>query len=532
MGPDGAAISADGRATWVGLGLKRREDPELLAGKGQFIGDLVRPGMLHAVFLRSPHPHARIRSIDVGRALALPGVHAALTGRDLPATLRAQPVTHVFTDRQTPNYALARDRVRYVGEPVAMVAAESPYVAEDALDCIEVEWDPMPAVADVEAALRPDAPRLYDEWPDNIAGVFQTEMGDPDRALAEADVKITERFRIQRQFACPLEPRGVLAEWDVHRGELVLWSSTQILHIARDCLAEVLGIPEHRIRVLVPRIGGAFGCKFHFYAEEVAIALLAQKARRPVRWLEDRLESFVATVHAREQVVQATMAAKSDGTIIAVTAEILGDMGAHLHTVSYGPVWLTAVMMTNAYLIPNARVRARAIVTNKTPLGSFRGWGQPQANFVVERLVDRLARALHQDPAELRRKNFIPPDRFPYKSLHHTFDSGDYEKCLDKALQVLDYGGWRERQAASRRQGRHVGIGLSFYVENTALGPSRMLNQGGVLQGGYDIARVRMEPSGDVTIYTGLCEMGQGFTNGIAQICAQTLGIDPEHITV
>jgi carbon-monoxide dehydrogenase large subunit len=455
-----------------------------------------------------------------------------MIGRDLPSSLRPQPVTHVFTDRVTPTYALARDRVRYVGEPVAVVAAESPYVAEDALEQIDVEWDVLPAVGDVVTALESEAPRLYDDWPDNVAGVFRAEMGDVDRALAEADAVISERFRIQRQFACPLETRGVLAEWDPHRGELLLWSSTQILHIARDCLAEVLGIPEHRIRVLVPRIGGGFGCKFHFYAEEVAIALLARRAGRPVRWVEDRLESFVATVHAREQVVHATMAARRDGTITAVTADIVGDMGAHLHTVSYGPVWLTAVMMTNVYLIPNARVRARAVVTNKTPLGSFRGWGQPEANFVVERLVDRMAQRLGRDPAELRRRNFIPPDRFPYKSLHHTFDSGRYAECLDRGLELLDYARWRQWQAEWRQRGRYVGIGMSFYVENTALGPSRMLNAGGVLQGGYDIARVRVEPSGEVTVYTGLCEMGQGFTNGIAQMCAQTLGVTPEQVTV
>lgn len=525
-------VGASDAPRWVGQRLKRREDPELLTGKGRFIGDLTRPGMLHAAFLRSPHPHARIISIDLSRALAIPGVHAILTGRDLPADLRPQPVTHIFTDRQTPNYALARDRVRYVGEPVAVVAAESPYIAEDATEQIDVEWEVLPAVADVEAAVRPDAPRLYDDWPDNVAGVFQAAMGDVDRALAEADVVITERFRIQRQFACPLETRGVLAEWEPHRGELVLWSSTQILHIARDCLADVLGIPEHRIRVIVPRIGGSFGCKFHFYAEDVAVALLARKAGRPVRWIEDRLESFVSTVHAREQIVEATMAAQRDGTITAVTAEILGDIGAHMHTVSYGPVWLTSVMITNVYLIPNARVHTRAVVTNKTPLGSYRGWGQPQANFVVERLVDRLAKTLGMDPAEVRRKNFVPPDRFPYKSLHHTFDSGRYAECLDRALDLIDYRGWRQRQADLRRQGRHVGLGLSFYVENTALGPSRILNAGGVLQGGYDIARIRIEPSGDVTLYTGLCEMGQGFTNGIAQLCAQSLGVDPDRVTV
>lgn len=528
---DGDA-STPARTAWLGRPVKRREDPELLTGSGRYLGDLVRPGMLHAAFLRSPYPHARIKAIDVAAARQMPGVHAVLTGADLPPGLRPQPLVHRLDQRPTPYYALTRDRVRYVGEPVAVVAAESQYLAEDALEQIYVDWEGLPSVGEVEAALADGAPRLYDDWPDNVAGTFQAEMGDVDRALAEADVVVTERLRIQRQFACPLEGRGALAEWDPYRDELLIWSSTQILHIARDFLAEVLGLPEHRIRVQVPRVGGGFGCKFHFYPEEVAVALLARQTGRPVRWLEDRLESFTATVHAREQVIEATMAARKDGTITAVKADIIGDMGAYLHMVSYGPVWLTAVMMTNVYQIPNARVDVRAVVTNKTPLGSYRGWGQPQANFVVERMVDRLALALEVDPAALRRQNFIPPDRFPYKSLHHTFDSGRYAECLDRALELAEYQAWRQRQAELRRQGRYVGIGLSFFVENTALGPSRMLNEGGLQQGGYDIAHIRMEPSGDITLFTGLCEMGQGFTNGLAQMCAEMVGARLEQVTV
>ncbi len=489
--------------------------------------------MLHAAFLRSPYPHARIVGVDVDRAAALPGVHAVLTGADLPPDLPPQPLNHLFHgQRETPYYALARDRVRYVGEPVAIVVADSPYVAEDAREEIEVEWDPLPAVATAEAALADGAPRLYEDWPDNVAATFEAAMGDVDAALAEADVLVTERVDVQRLFACPLEGRGVLADWDPYRDDLTLWTSSQIPHIARDFLSWVLGLPEPRIRVIVPRVGGAFGAKFHFYPEEVVVALASRATGRPVRWLEDRAESFLATVHAREQVVEATMAARSDGTVTAVSAEILGDMGAALHTVSYGPVWLTSVMLTNVYAIPSARVRTRALVTNKTPLGSFRGWGQPQANFVVERLIDQVARRLDVDPAEIRRRNLIPPDRFPYKSLHHVFDSGEYEACLDKGLEVADYAGWRERQRQLRADGRLVGIGLSFYVENTALGPSRLLNAGGVVAGGYDIGHVRMETNGEVTVFTGLCEMGQGFTNGLAQVAADELGVELDQVTV
>jgi carbon-monoxide dehydrogenase large subunit len=324
----------------------------------------------------------------------------------------------------------------------------------------------------------------------------------------------------------------VLAEWDRNVDELTLWTSSQIVHIVRDLLSAVLGLPEHRIRVLVPRIGGGFGAKFHFYNEETAVALAARATGRPVRWVEDRMESFVATVHARQQHVEFSMAAREDGTITGVKGDLIGDMGAAMHTVGYGPLWLTSVMLTSVYEIPNARVRARAVVTNKTPLGSYRGWGQPQANFVVERTVDRLAKELGIDRADLRRRNFIPPDRLPRKSLHHTLDSGDYRTCLDRAMELVDERRWPERQAELREQGRHVGIGISFYTENSALGPSRMLNEGGVQQGGYDIARVRVEPGGEVTLYTGLCEMGQGVTTALAQVCADNVGVHPDQVHV
>ena len=519
---------------WVGRRVQRREDTELLTGQGRFIGDLQRPGMLHAAFLRSPYPHALVNSVDTSAAKAIPGVHAVLTGADLPEHLGAQPNTHLFGERETPYYALARERVRYAGEAVAVIVADSPYVAEDARDEVLVDWEPLPSVGDAELAVADGAPLVWPDhdWPDNVCGTFEKEMGDVDRAFDEADVVVEESYRIQRQFGCSLEGRGVLAEWDRNVDELTLWTSSQIVHIARDLLASVLGIPEHRIRVLVPRIGGGFGAKFHFYPEETAIALAARETGRPVRWVEDRLESFLSTVHAREQRVTIRMAAREDGTITGVKGDLIGDMGAAMHTVGYGPLWLTSVMLTSVYEIPNARVRARAVVTNKMPLGSYRGWGQPQANFVVERTVDRLAAELGIDRAELRRRNFIPPERLPRKSLHHTLDSGDYRACLDRAMELVRERGWPERQAELRAEGRHVGIGISFYTENSALGPSRMINEGGVQQGGYDIARVRVEPGGEVTVYTGLCEMGQGLTTALAQVCAENLGVHPDQVHV
>ena len=525
-------VNEETRTRWTGQPLRRREDPDLLQGGARYLADLESPGMLHAAILRSPHPHARIESIDLTAARELPGVRAVLCGADLPPDFGAQPCNHPLAGRPTPYYALAREVVRYVGEPVAIVAADTAYVAEDAVELIDVRWQRLPSVGSSAEALAPGAPLLYEDWPDNVGATFEQELGDVDAALADADVVVTETIDMQRIFACSLETRGVLAEWSASREQLTLWTSTQIPHIARDFLADLLGLPEHAVRVLVPQVGGGFGAKFHFYAEEVAVALLAREAGRPVRWVEDRLESLVATVHAREQHVTATIAARSDGRITAIAAEIVGDMGAALHTVSYGPVWLTSVMIANVYEIPNVRARMQAVMTNKTPLGSYRGWGQPQANFIAERMVELLARELGRDPVELRRQNFIPPDRFPYKGLHHTFDNGNYDACLEEALDLGRYSEWRERQSSMRAEGRHVGIGVSFYVENSALGPSRMLNAGGVNLGGYDIAHVRIESNGTVTVFTGLCEMGQGFTNGLAQRCADVLGVLPDDVRV
>ncbi len=288
--------------------MKRREDPELLTGRGRFIADVVRPGMLHAAFVRSPFPHARVGTINVSRAEGVPGVHAVLTGADLPEGAGCAAVHPPV--RWTAGHALLRAGPRSRSlrrEPVAVVVADSPHVAEDGAEEVAVEWEPLGSVGSVDAALSDDAPLLYDDWPDNVAAVFEQEMGDVDAAFAAADAVVSERVRIQRQFGCSLETRGVVAEWDPYADELALWSSTQVLHILRDLLPVVLGQPEHRIRVLVPRIGGGFGAKFHFYPEETAVALASRATERPVRWIEDRLESFLATVHAREQVIDATV---------------------------------------------------------------------------------------------------------------------------------------------------------------------------------------------------------------------------------
>nr|D7REY3.1 RecName: Full=Caffeine dehydrogenase subunit alpha; AltName: Full=Caffeine dehydrogenase large subunit [Pseudomonas sp. CBB1]ADH15879.1 caffeine dehydrogenase large subunit [Pseudomonas sp. CBB1] len=523
----------DAFGTWVGKSVPRREDADILAGRAEYIADIKLPGMLEAAFLRSPFAHARIVSIDVSQALALPGVYDVMVGADIPDYVKPLPLMITYQNhRETPTSPLARDIVRYAGEPVAVVAAINRYVAEDALELIVVKYEELPVVASIDASLAVDGPRLYEGWPDNVVAKVSSEIGDVDAAMASADLVFEERFEIQRCHPAPLETRGFIAQWDFKGENLNVWNGTQIINQCRDFMSEVLDIPASKIRIRSPRLGGGFGAKFHFYVEEPAIVLLAKRVKAPVRWIEDRLEAFSATVHAREQVIDVKLCAMNDGRITGIVADIKGDLGASHHTMSMGPVWLTSVMMTGVYLIPNARSVAKAIVTNKPPSGSYRGWGQPQANFAVERMVDLLAHKLQLDPAAVRRINYVPEARMPYTGLAHTFDSGRYEVLHDRALKTFGYEAWLERQAAAQAQGRRIGIGMSFYAEVSAHGPSRFLNYVGGRQGGYDIARIRMDTTGDVYVYTGLCDMGQGVTNSLAQIAADALGLNPDDVTV
>ena len=511
---------------WIGEPLLRREDPSLLAGSASFLADLAGPGTCVVGFVRSDVAHADIVSIESNAARTAAGVLAVFTATELDPP--AQQSTHRLGTRPTPYYALAHERVRHVGEAVVAVVAESAAALADALGLVRIGYRELPAVVDARA----NGPVIFDGWPDNVAGTFECAMGDPAAAIADADVVINARFTIGRQTACSLEPRGVIADWDRHRRQLVVTTSTQSPHIVRDFVAEMTGLMTRQVTVRVPQVGGGFGAKFHHYVEETAVALIAMRLNRRVIWIEGRTESFLATVHAREQSIDAVLAASSDGRILAVTTDIVADMGSYLHMVSFGPAWLTSVMATGAYRVPNARSTVKAVVTNKTPSGSYRGWGQPQANFVIERLVDLLADRLELDPAEVRRRNLVPPEAMPYTSLFHTFDSGNYPEALERGLTLAGYEAVRRRQAEEPAGSTRLGIGLSFFVENTALGPSRQMNQGGLNQGGYDISKMRLEPDGSVTVYTGLCEMGQGFANGLAQLCAQTVGVRVDQVTV
>ena len=519
----------------IGARVGRIEDSRLLTGRSQFIDDLQVPRLAEAAVLRSPLAHAEIKRIDVSAARAMPGVIDVLTGAELAPHVEPQPVIYQLLPDQRPTGALAMavDRVRWAGQIVAAVLADDRYLAEDALQAIDVEYEPLPVVANLDAALAEAATRLYDDWPDNIVGKVAYANGDADQAIADAAVVVSEKFSLGRMLGCPLEPRGCIATWDPYTDELDIWMSTQSPHLARDLLGETLRLPGHKIRVRVPDVGGGFGNKFDFYGEEVIASVLSRRSGRSVKLLEDRLESFVATSQSRDEVIDATLALDEDGAIVALKASVYGTLGGAMGTVGVGPAWLTTTMLTSVYKIPNVAVDLTAVVTNRAPMGSFRGWGQPEANFAIERLVQLAARKLAVDSAQLRRRNFPTPEEFPFVTgVVFAYDSGRYEECLDLCLDGVREQGWHERISEARAEGRSVGLGLSFHVEATAFGPSRILNLVGLQHSGFDEEVVRIDSTGHVTVFTGQAAMGQGIETALAQVAAQTLGIDLEDVTI
>jgi carbon-monoxide dehydrogenase large subunit len=521
--------------TYTGTGVRRTEDPRLLAGRGQYVDDVTVPKMIEGAILRSPHAHARITGIDVSRAKALPGVFDVIVGADLTALAGEQPVIWLpIPDQRIPKmYALATDRVRWVGQAIAAVAAVDRYVAEDALELIDVTYDLLPVVPDLDAALAPDAPRLYDDWPDNVSGSLTYTQGDAGEAFASADHVVKASFTHGRAFGCALEPRGCIVTWDSFADTLDVWLSTQSPNLARDLFAEVLGIPVHKIRVRTPQLGGGFGNKFDFYGEEIIAAVLSRRTGRPVKLLEDRLDSFFATSHSRDQRLDFELALRSDGTITGLRGISYGVMGGAFGTVGSGPPWASVLTCMGPYKIPNLDLTVKAVLTNRSPYGSYRGWGVPKGNIVHERLIEFAARELGMDRTEIRRKNFPAPEEFPYFSgVAFTYDSGRYADCLDLAMSKITELGWPARQAQARAEGRSVGIGYSFHIEPSAYGPSRILNLVGLQHSGFDEATVRMDSIGKVTIYSGQINMGQGTHTIYAQIAADTLGIPMDDVVV
>ena len=515
----------------LGRRIRRLEDLRLITGRGRYTDDLRLPAMLHATLVRSPVAHGLLHGIDAEDALAQAGVHGLLTAADLGALgVGELRVNWLQPDqRNASNPVLATDRVRYVGHPVAVVVADSPYVAEDAADLVVLDIDELPAVVGTEDALQPDAPLLYPAWGTNVVAETVVEAGDIEACFSAAPVRVSGRFRVQRQAAMPMEPRASLADYDSATDEVVLWTSTMTPHLVRTMIATTCGWPEHKLRVVAPDVGGSFGPKDHAYPEDVLVCVLARRFGRPVKWIEDRREHFLATFHAREQVWQAELAADETGRVLGVRGRILYDSGGHSSNHGIGPARLSAAMMPGPYDIRNYRMEIVAVVTNKVPSGAYRGFGAPQATFVLERLLDRLAGRLGLDRADVRRRNLISADAMPYESVtHHRYDSGDYGQAFERLLELVDYAGFRSRQEQAWKEGRYVGIGIVPFVLAAGLAPSRVLGTGGVAYGNYETALVRMDPSGKVTVFTGASSQGQGSATTLAQACAERLGVDPE----
>jgi carbon-monoxide dehydrogenase large subunit len=512
---------------FVGSEVKRLEDPRLIRGQAQYVDDLTLSGLAHGHVLRSPYAHARIVRLDTADAEKLPGVYAVLTARDLEGAIRPKPLILAPPNTNNPpRLVLAGDRVRFAGDPVAFVMAADRATARDAADLVQVEYEPLEPVVDPESALAPGAPQLYPEAPGNVAYEYGWSAGDLDAAFARAHRIVRGRFVNQRLAALPLEPRGCLAHWQA--GALTFWTSTQGAHKTRSLLAETLVAPEHAIRVIAPEVGGGFGVKFGLFDEEVLAAFAARRLGRPVKWIETRSESMVATFHGRGQVHTGELAVAPDGTFLGLRVQGVGDLGAHLEGFTCLPPILCGRLITGAYRIPAASYRVRGVFTTKAPTGPYRGAGRPEAAYIIERLVDLAARELGIDPVEIRRKNFVRDTDFPFKSPSGlTYDSGRYALTLDKALDLAGYHEFRVEQARARREGRYRGVGLSTFVETASTGPSRT----GALAA-HEYGAVRIEPSGRATVLTGTSPHGQGTATTFAQIVADELGLTPDDITV
>jgi carbon-monoxide dehydrogenase large subunit len=522
-------------ARYVSQRVKRREDPPLLMGRARFIGDLGLPGLLAVKFLRSPHAHARLGEIDLHHARTLPGVEAIVSGADLAATTRPIRAAMSGAGYQESGWpALAQGKVRFVGEPVVAVVASDQYRAEDALDAIHVTYDPLPAVADAETSMRSGAPRVHDELADNILFRSHFEHGAVEPALAAADIHLCETFRHARCTSSPMETRGVMAALDPVESVLTVWASSQTPHLLRSGLAETLGIPESRLRVLCPSVGGGFGPKMHLYPEDVVVAELARRLGRPVRWLEDRRENLLASAQARDHVSHVEAAARRDGTILAIKATLICDSGAYsVYPVTASLEPLTAAgVLPGPYRIPALAYETYAIATNKCPAGAYRGVGMALGTFVRERVVDMIARRAGLDPADVRRRNFYDTEDLPFTTASGlVIDSGDPAASLAEALAAGEYARLRAepRRTAS---GRYRGVGLCAYTEFTGMGSGTFRRRGMMQVSGHDAATVRVEPTGEVRGFVSAASQGQGHATTLAQVLADEVGVDLAAVTI
>ena len=517
----------------IGTSPPRMEDDRLLLGDGRFTDDIQLAHQLEMAVGRCPFPHARIKSIDVSQAAALEGVKHILTGSEVreesdPLTvLRPVPGAPLL-----PYYALAQETATYEGQPVVSVVATSRAIAEDAVDLVDIDYEPIPHVSDALEALAEGAPILHpDVLGSNLLTSNAESGGDPEGRIATADVVVEGRFRINRVAALPMEPRGIVAVWRPGARELTVYTSTQLPHLARTQLARSLRIDEGCIRVVASDVGGGFGLKLGIYPEDVIAGLHAMALRRPVKWIEDRLEYFRASTHARESTHDFRVAAQADGRIVALTNTYTTDLGGW--NSSFGSAQLSSVIFAGPYKVSDGAVERRVAVTNKTPIGAYRGYGQPEVNFALEVLIDRLARRLTLDPLEFRAMNLLRPEDIPWTSPSGAvYDSGDYHKTLQLAAEAVNYSAHRESPRALRQDGRLVGIGFSSFVERTGYASSRFLANRGSQYGAHESVTLRANRSGGIELYTGVSSCGQSSETAFAQVCAEVLGVDYDVIRV
>jgi len=520
-----------------GSGIKRREDPRLLTGTAKYTADINLPGQTYAAILRSPHGHARIRKIDTAPAKTASGVVAVFTGADTEGMLGTIPCAWLVpnSDLKTAPYPpLAKGTVRYVGDAVAVVVAESPQQAADAVELIEVDYDPLPVTVDPEHAVKPGAPQLHAEAPNNVAFHWTVAGGDVDAAFAKADVVVRDRIIQQRLIPNAMEPRGALANYLPATGELTLWNTTQNPHIVRFIMSLVCGIPEDRLRVIAPEVGGGFGSKIPQIQGDFITVFCSMKLGRPVKWIESRSENYQSTTHGRDHVQDVEMAATKDGRILGLRCTVWAGMGGYLSTAAPGiPTILHGLMLSGPYQLGAVKEDVYGVYTNTTPVEAYRGAGRPEATFMLERVVDLLADELKMDPAELRKKNLIPP----FDNGHDVvtglkYDSGNYPAALDKALGHIDYAGLRKQQAELRKKGRYIGVGVGMYVEICGIGPSQVAGAVGFQGGLWESAIVRFHPSGKAHVFIGSSPHGQGEETTFAQVVADELGVSVNDVKV
>jgi carbon-monoxide dehydrogenase large subunit len=525
------------RPPYVGRSLLRREDHRLLTGRGQFIADLLLPRMLHAVLVRSPLAHARIRSVDLSRTASAPGVVFALNGADLLRMLPSVPegqisvpskwasaIQHEFLSPRQP--LLAHDKVRHVGEAMAVVVAETRNQAEDAAELVQTDLQELPAIVDPEAALHLDSAIVHEQFHTNLIGRFSVGRGDADAVLASAPHRLRRRFYHHRYAAVPMECRGVVSAYDPRSDTVTIWSSTQVVHWVRREVASLLDLPESRVHCIALDVGGGFGGKGHVYPEDLLVAFLARRLGRPVRWIETRREHMMSATHSRDQLHDLEVGFDDNGRILALRDDYIVDCGAW-NPIGSGVAYNTAVHLTGPYKIENLAASGKIVVTNKVPNAPYRGAGRPEAAFAMERTIDLVARTLGLEPADVRRRNMIRAEEMPYRvgipyrdGEPIVYDSGDYPGALAKALDAVGgVAAFRQRQHAAREQNRHLGLGIGCYIEGTGVGP-------------FESAFVRIDPSGKIYVASGACPQGQGMETIFAQVAADIWKVAPEDVVV